>query len=57
MLARTSIVDQKVGEQSFCNVSSGGDASFMQNEDTLLVPTKPPAIAVVALMDLALLAK
>ena len=40
MLRRASIVDQKVGEFSFCNVSSSRDVRFMQNEDTLSVPTK-----------------
>jgi hypothetical protein len=55
MLGRASIIDQKVREFSFCNFPSR-DVRFMQNEDTLAVPTQPPAIAVLALMDLALLA-
>jgi hypothetical protein len=40
MLRRASIVDQKVGEFTFCNVSSSRDVRFMQNEDTLSLPTK-----------------
>jgi hypothetical protein len=55
MLRRASIIDQKVGEFSFCNVSSSRGVRFMQNEHTLVDPTKPPGITVFALVYLPLL--
>lgn len=58
VLRRASILDQKVCKFGFCNVFFAiRQVRFVQNEDTPAVPTEPPAIAVFALMDLALVAR
>jgi hypothetical protein len=57
VLRRASILDQKVCKFGFCYVFAIRQVRFVQNEDTLAVPTEPPAIAVFALMDLALVAR
>ena len=40
---------------NFCDHSTGRKVRFMQNEDIPVLATKPPAIAIFTLIDLALL--
>jgi hypothetical protein len=56
MLRRAPILDQEVCKFGYCDVFAISEVRFVQNADTLAVPTEPPAIPVFALMDLALVA-
>jgi len=55
LLGRISAARQKLRKRYFCDRPARRKVRFMQNENSLSIATEPPTVAVLTLINLALL--
>jgi hypothetical protein len=57
LFGRISAAGQKLPERDFCDRPARSKVRFMQNENSFSLATEPPTVAVLTLINLALLSR